>query len=121
MSKNSKLVKIAKRLRQNMTKAERMLWEELRNKKLGVKFRRQMPLVFGVYRFIADFYCASRKLVIEVDGGIHDDPEVRKIDKIREDIIREMGYRIIRIKNKDIETDLKKVIDNINKALKSNN
>lgn len=73
MSKNTKMVKIARRLRQNMTRAERILWGELRNKQLGVKFRRQMPFVFGIYNYVADFYCSKLKLIIELDGGIHND------------------------------------------------
>ena len=68
---------IAKILRRNMTGAEKRLWEELRNNKLGVKFRRQTPFIFGEHRYIADFCCYKLKLIIEIDGGIHDLDEIK--------------------------------------------
>ena len=64
-------LEVKRRLRLEMTPAERVLWEKLRARQfLGLKFRRQ----HGIGRFVADFFCPSRKLVIEVDGEIHDDP-----------------------------------------------
>ncbi len=62
-----KKTEIARRLRRDMTDAERRLWARLRNRQLGVKFRRQMP----IDRFVADFGCEEAKLVIELDGGQH--------------------------------------------------
>ncbi len=65
----------AKALRQQMTNAEKRVWEMLRGKKiLGLKFRSQHPMYF----FIADFYCHQLKLVIEIDGGIHQQPENKR-------------------------------------------
>ena len=59
----------AKRLRRNQTDAERVLWLHLRDRRLaGLKFKRQVP----IDRFIVDFYCASGKLILEIDGGQHD-------------------------------------------------
>lgn len=99
-----------------MTGAEQLLWANLRNRKLsGLKFLRQHPIIYQVsenrpYYFIADFYCAEKKLVIEVDGLIH---EFRKDeDQLREDILKSLNLNILRIKNeevKDIPTLLKKI------------
>jgi cyclase len=66
-------------LRKNPTEEEKILWERLKAKKLGVKFRRQHP----IWNYIADFYCHELKLVIEVDGSIHDVKEIRDNDAIR--------------------------------------
>jgi len=100
-----------------MTPAERILWQELRNKKLGAKFRRQMPFVFGIYRYVADFYCPQRKLIIEIDGGIHNDPEVKEIDIFREDIFKLSGYKIIRFNNEEVLHNLNSVINEIKLSL----
>ena len=67
----------AKELRKNMTPAEKVLWQRLRNYKVdGFYFRRQHPIKF----FIADFYCAKADLIIEIDGGIHNNPDVCEHD-----------------------------------------
>ena len=65
-----------KELRKNQTKAEEILWFELRNNKLGAKFKRQ----HSIGGYIADFYCHTLKLVIEIDGGIHKSKEQREYD-----------------------------------------
>lgn len=62
------IFKNAKALRKRQTDAERLLWQQINEKKLGVKFRRQHPISF----YIVDFYCHEVKLIIELDGGIHD-------------------------------------------------
>ena len=92
------------KLKNEMTKAENMLWEKLRNKQLGVKFRRQHIIDF----YIPDFVALSIKLIIEVDGKIHQ-------FKIREDIERTrrlaaIGYKVIRFTNEEVENDIKKVV-----------
>ena len=114
MAKNTKMLKAARLLRQKMTRAEEILWQELRNKKLrGVKFRRQMPLVFGNYHFIVDFYCASRKLVIEIDGEAHNERGAKEYDVAREDILKTAGYKVIRFKNENVLFAIDKVLDKI--------
>lgn len=73
----SNIFEKATQLRKNMTSAEKMLWERLKNKQvLNYKFRRQHPLA----NFIADFYCHKAKLIIEVDGGIHETAEQKEYD-----------------------------------------
>ncbi len=91
----------AKELRQGMTRAERLLWEQLRSHRLGgFKFRRQAPMG----HFIADFYCPQCRLVIEIDGDIHD-LQVEQ-DRLRTKEIENQGYRVIRFKNKQAETKI---------------
>ncbi|MBE3040379.1 MAG: endonuclease domain-containing protein [Chloroflexi bacterium] len=100
----------AKELRQEMTQAEQLLWERLRNRQLsGLKFRRQHPLG----PFITDFYCAETRLVVEIDGDIHDLQKEQDEQRTRQ--FEEFGYRVIRFRNKEVETntglDLKKILD----------
>ena len=116
MSDNPTPVKRARELRQNMTKAEEKLWKEFRNRKfLDLKFLRQHPFIYQVINnepryFIADFYCAEKKLVIEVDGKIHDFQEEE--DKWREDILKSLDLKILRIKNEEAE-DMDAVMEKI--------
>ena len=117
MAKNSKLLSIAKRLRKDMTRAEKMLWEEIRNNKLGIKFRRQAPFIIGNYKFIVDFYAPKIKLIIEVDGDIHLKPEINEVDKIREKVFMDLGYEILRFKNNDIYSHLENVIKQIKEVM----
>ena len=84
-----------------MTDAERKLWSLLRNNRLGVKFRRQVP--YDLY--ILDFYCVKAKLVIEVDGAQHYTPEGRRRDKIRDADLRSDGLEVLRFTNADVLTN----------------
>lgn len=106
----------AQELRVRCTEAENILWEELRNNKLdGIKFRRQHP----IGRFIADFYCHKFKLVIEVDGSVHDDPLVKENDQIRQEEIELFGLKVIRFKNNDVKKRTLDVINNIRNTVKA--
>src|ERR1700761_943564 len=96
------IFKNAAALRSNMTEAEALLWNHLKGSNLGAKFRRQHPL--GIY--IADFYCHQHKLVIELDGGIHDRPDVAKHDIERQTNIETDGIKVLRFKNEEIFEDL---------------
>lgn len=103
----------AKTLRRNMTPAERLLWNELKNNKiLGLHFRRQHPIDI----FIADFYCHKIKLVIEIDGGIHNKPERKEYDSNRTSEMERLGIKVIRFKNEDILVSLSEVIETITKV-----
>jgi very-short-patch-repair endonuclease len=90
-----------------MTPAEKILWNELRGNKLGVHFRRQQVIA----GFIVDFYCHKVGLVIELDGSVHD--EQKEEDAQRDKVLREMGLRIMRIKNGEIERNLSAVLNKI--------
>jgi very-short-patch-repair endonuclease len=100
----------AKELRKSMTEAEELLWNQLRNNKLnGLKFRRQHPLDI----FIADFYCHQKKLIIELDGGIHDSPEQKVYDEGRTADLEEKGFKLLRFRNDEVLNDIKKVLEKI--------
>src|SRR5258708_25714172 len=92
-------------LRNNMTPAEMILWGHLKGSQLGAKFRRQHPL--GIY--IADFYCHQHKLIIEVDGSIHNIPEIANHDLERQLNIENDGMKVLRFKNEEIFNQLEKV------------
>ena len=101
----------AKELRRDMTPAEKILWQELRGNKLGVHFRRQQVIA----GFIVDFYCHKAGLVIEVDGDIHDLQQEE--DARREKVLREMGLRIVRFRNEEVERNLFAVVGKIRKSI----
>ena len=103
----------AAELRRNMTFAEKVLWGKINCKKiLGLTFRRQHP----VNMFIADFYCHKAKLVIEIDGSIHDIEDLRLRDIGREHEFEKFGLTIIRFKNEDVIDDINMVINKIASA-----
>lgn len=103
----------AKKLRCEMTLAEKILWKELRTNKLnGLHFRRQQI----VHGYFADFYCHQHELIVELDGGIH---ELQKeYDAEREEYLIALGFRIIRFTNEDITGNLKGVLQKIVDACK---
>jgi very-short-patch-repair endonuclease len=84
------------------TSAETTLWNVLRNKSTGYKFRRQHPIDM----FIIDFYCAEAKLVIEIDGASHAELDQEEYDKARTKWLEERGYKVIRISNEDVHRHL---------------
>lgn len=94
-SRSSRVIK-ARQLRHNMTDAEHVLWRILRNRQLvSVKFRRQVPI--GPYT--ADFLCYDARLVVEADGGQHDESSS---DRVRDAWFAEQGFRVLRFWNNDI-------------------
>lgn len=98
-----------------MTAAEKILWFYLKQNVQGFKFRRQHPL--GLY--IADFYCHKAKLVIEIDGTIHDRVEIRDYDEERQRSLEEDGLRVIRFTNDDIHNNIQSVLNEIECCLRS--
>jgi very-short-patch-repair endonuclease len=100
----------SRQLRNNMTDAEQMLWSRLRRKQiLGVQFYRQKPI--GGY--IADFYSAAAKLVIELDGAQHLLPEHQAQDKERDKLMQAMGLMVIRFDNRQIMGEIDSVMERI--------
>ncbi|MFD2246503.1 endonuclease domain-containing protein [Pontibacter ruber] len=86
-------------MRKNMTPAEEELWRLLRKHKLGGrKFRRQ----HSIGNYIVDFYCASEKLVLEVDGSVHDTAEAIANDEVRDETLEHMGYKVLRVRNSEV-------------------
>lgn len=105
---------MAKKLRREMTGAEKVLWEILRRKSFGgYKFRRQFPLTHDSSNFVADFYCSAKRLVIEVDGEIHNYQDFKERDKLREDILIRNDYKVLRINNEDVFNKIDDVIKKI--------
>ena len=103
----------AKENRQNPTDAENVLWEALRNKQLGDKFRRQH--VIG--NFIADFISLSSKLVIEVDGEYHNEPEQIEADRLRTKFLNETGFTVLRFTNEEVLGNIEDVLTKIKKNI----
>ena len=104
---------MAKDLRKNMTEAEKILWFHLKQNFEGFKFRRQHPL--GIY--ISDFYCNKAKLVIELDGSVHENADVKNNDEIRQRSIEESGIKVVRFKNERIFKELEIVLQEIKSNL----
>ncbi|MBU0489188.1 MAG: endonuclease domain-containing protein [Bacteroidetes bacterium] len=100
----------ARALRRSETEAEYDLWQKLRNRKqIGLKFRRQHPL----NQFVADFYCHEIKLVVELDGGIHNESTQQERDEGRTEMLRQQGITVVRFSNEDILYDLQKSLKKI--------
>jgi len=93
-----------------MTDAERLLWSKLRRKQLkGLQIYRQR--IIGNY--IVDFYCPKANLIIEIDGGQHYSVEGIKEDKIRDDYMRNQGFKVLRFSDKEVFENLNGVIEKI--------
>ena len=108
------LTSVVRRLRHNMTDAERLLWSKLPRKQMaGACFYRQR--IIGGY--IADFYCPAAALVIELDGGQHFHGVVKEKDAIRDSFYRERGLRVIRFDNRQVLADKEAVLETILKAV----
>jgi len=106
----------SKNLRNSMTKSEVILWQYIKSWKLWVKFLRQKPIyVFTennwLDRFlIPDFYCYEKKLIIEIDWSIHNLEEILNLDIEKEKLLNNLWYRVIRIKNEEINNNIKTVL-----------
>jgi len=106
----------AREMRKSMTEAEKILWSSLRGKQLnGYKFRRQHP----ISQYIADFYCHEKRLIIEVDGGIHMKTDIKENDENRTAELDRFGIRVIRFYNDDVVNDLGAILSAIKKTLES--
>lgn len=100
-------------LRRKETTTEKILWFYLRSNKLGVKFKRQ----HSVGGYILDFYCSEKKLIVELDGEVHNTKEAQEYDKVRDKFFKELGYATLRFLNREIENDIDEVLDKISKFL----
>lgn len=106
----------AKTLRSNLTHAELLLWSYLKQKPHGHKFRRQHPISI----YIADFYCHSLKLIIEVDGNIHTEQGIMQHDIERQKNLEQVGISFLRFTNEEVEKKLEHVISIINNYIINN-
>ena len=114
MKKSQEQVGFARDLRQKFTDAEKALWMKLRNRQVeAVKFRRQQPI--GSY--IVDFVSFERKLIIEIDGGQHNEEMTKERDEERAMRLEERGYRVMRFWNNEVLTNAEGVLERIREAL----
>jgi len=104
-SRKKFVVAICRENRKNMTEAERFMWELVRNRRLdGKKFLRQHKIIYensfdSFQFFIVDFYCAEEKLILEIDGKIHDSQ--KEYDQWRTSVLGDLGLRVLRINNEE--------------------
>ncbi len=103
----------AAKLRANPTPMEEHLWHFLSKSQLGIRFKRQHP----IGNYIADFYCHTLKLVIEIDGSIHNSYEQQLIDKEKDEFYQSVGIRVIRITNKTLNNSTEEVLNQIKRML----
>jgi very-short-patch-repair endonuclease len=112
---------ISRDLRKNQTQAEQIFWDKVKNKKfLGYKFLRQHPLFYEYYDkekfFIADFYCGDLRLVIEIDGGIHE--QQKDYDQIRTEILESQHeLKVVRYSNDEVEKNINKVLIDLKRVI----
>ena len=114
---STKSIPNARRLRRDMTNAERRIWSKLRNNQFGIKFRRQVPFD----KYILDFYCAKLKLCIELDGSQHYIEEGRKKDIARDRYLKAQGVEVIRFSDYEALSNtigvLQTIYEKINESL----
>ena len=108
---SQQIFKRAAELRNRMTTAEEILWNHIHINEWKLKFRRQHPIA----NYVADFYCATDRLVIELDGKHHEFSEQKLYDQARDKIMNEMGMKILRIQNDDF-FPLQKTLEKIEAA-----
>lgn len=101
---------IARELRKDLTESESLLWEHLRGGLDGRKFRRQP----AIGTFVVDFYCASERLVVEVDGGVHE--QQREKDEQRQEALERLGLRFVRVPHEQVMNDVGSALATIRRA-----
>lgn len=106
---NRKFIERRRDLRKTSTPEEEILWNELRNNKLGYRFRRQ----HSIGGYILDFYCFKARLIVELDGNLHD----KEYDAVRDKYFKDLNYQTLRIKNSEIQKDLTSIVIKIKHTL----
>lgn len=108
---NPKKLELARQFRKNPTESEDVVWQMLRNRQIkNLKWRRQQ-VIDG---FIADFYCAELNVVLEIDGSVHDNEDVKEYDAYRTSVLESKGIRIFRLRNEECDKQhLTELIENI--------
>ncbi|MDR9416865.1 MAG: endonuclease domain-containing protein [Gracilimonas sp.] len=101
-----KMRAIARKLRKNMTLSEVLLWQQIRKRKLGFQFHRQVPML----TFVVDFYCHELMLALEIDGISHDNPQNKASDQERQKLLESYGVKFIRIPDIEVKRNLDGVV-----------
>ena len=114
------IIKIAARdLRKNMTESEKLIWFEIKNKKIGYKFERQKPLYLYTENswldryIIPDFICIELQIILEIDWIIHYNTEILELDTEKEKLLKEKWFQILRLKNDEITDNIQNSIQKI--------
>ncbi|MEI8143514.1 MAG: endonuclease domain-containing protein [Candidatus Berkelbacteria bacterium] len=100
-------------LRRTMPTPEIILWSKIKNRQLGVKFRRQ----YGVFNYVIDFYCTTQRLAIEIDGDSHYGTKAKERDAERQKLISSYDIRFLRFTNREITENIEGVLDQILKNI----
>ncbi len=112
MNKN---LSVSRKLRNNQTPQEKILWNILRNRNFcNLKFKRQYP----IGKYIVDFICLEKRIIIEVDGGQHNTPEEIEYDNNRSKYLNERKFKVIRFWNNDIDNNIEGVYETLDKYIK---
>jgi very-short-patch-repair endonuclease len=107
----NKMTEVARQFRKEPTPSENILWQALRGRKLeGRKFRRQQP----IGAFVVDFFCGAERLIVEVDGGVHDSQQAA--DQQRQELLESLGLRVVRVPSKLVETSLDEALAGVRQA-----
>ena len=101
-------------LRKTQTITEQIFWQKVRNKQLGVKFRRQ----HGIGEYIVDFYCAECSLIVEIDGDSHFTRDAREYDRERNALLQSRGFRVVRFTTRQVMEELESVLAMVNQICK---
>jgi very-short-patch-repair endonuclease len=114
---HKRMAEVARDLRVRKTSSEDVLWGMLRARRLdGRTFRRQQP----IGPFVLDFFCAEERLAVEVDGGVHDDPEQARLDEERQQLIESTGIRFVRVSNDLVMHRQERALENIRSTFSTN-
>ena len=107
----------ARNLRKNMTTQERKLWQLIRNRQFhGLRFLRQ----YVIGKYIADFVCREKKIIIELDGGQHNEEQNIILDTERTEYLKSKGYKVVRFWNNDIDFNIEGVYQKLEEVFKKN-
>ena len=101
---------LSQKLRSDQTDAERKLWDRInRDQLLGFRFNRQKPLL----NYIVDFYCSKAKLIIELDGSQHYEPDYQEKDALRDAELNSLGFTVMRFSNDEVYFEIEDVVEQI--------
>ena len=114
MEKDSQILRRSQTLRKQMTKEERHLWYDFL-KNYPIQFKRQYPIGY----YFADFYCYQAKLVVELDGSQHYEPEEIEYDRRRTEYLQQQGYTVLRVSNRDVMTKFRSVCEHIHTTVQN--
>ena len=102
-------------LRHTQTEAEKTAWHLLRDRRLGLKFRRQYP----IENCVVDFYCCELRLAVELDGGVHSQPSQMRKDAVKDAFLRKLGVRVLRLPNGQVTEDTEGFVQKVKDAARA--